>query len=151
MRRDGPGARRFAAKRGRLSRVSAKRAEQADDEAQVREAVFARDGHRCVLQVWVGEPVPHDAPLDPDDLDADWFATVPGCYGPLTFGHRRHASAGGAYITENGNALCLGHNRWCEDEPDAARALGQETPWWLVVREGDPEWHLLGRKANGVH
>lgn len=122
----------------------------ADAEAEVREVVFARDGHRCVLQPWVGEPVPHDVPPDPDDLDGHWYATVPGCYGPLTFHHRRKASSGGAYTPANGLTACLGHNRWIEDEPDAARALGGETPWWLVVTEGDAEWTQLGRKASGV-
>lgn len=125
------------------------RAAAADDEAIEREKVFARDGHRCVLAVWVREPVPFDPAPDPDDLDHASLV-VPNCYGPLTFGHRRHASAGGAYIADNGNTLCLGHNRWCEDEPDAARALGGANPGWLVVREGDPEWHQLGRKAAGV-
>lgn len=115
--------------------------------------MFQRDGHRCVVAGQVGQEIRDRTVVKVanGELEAAVVVyVVPACYGRLTFGHRRHASAGGAYVTENGNALCVGHNGWCEMEPDAARALGGETPWWLVVREGDPEWDQLGRKAQGV-
>lgn len=152
MRRDGPGARRFAASRGRPSPRSDAADADRDRQAEVRAAVFHRDGQRCVLASHVGQIVRDRivVKVDGELRPVDQITEVPRCYGRLTFGHRRHASAGGAYVSENGITLCVGHNGWCEDEPDAARALGGETPWWLVVREGDPEWEALGRKAQGV-
>lgn len=105
------------------------------DERAVREAVFASDGHRCRLRDQVGTFVP----VDGDRLVVE----VPRCWGPLTFQHRRKASAQGAYVEANGATLCAGHNRWVEDEPDAAKLADS----YLVVREGDPEWEQLGRRA----
>lgn len=105
------------------------------DERAVREAVFARDGYRCLLRDHVGELVP-----DPDD---GTIVEVPRCYGPLTFHHRRKAGAAGAYVEANGATTCLTHNVWIEDEPEAAKAV---LPF-LVVREGDPEWDQLGARA----
>lgn len=120
------------------------RREDADRQAEVRAVVFARDGHRCVV-----------APFARTILEwvqdgAGRCVVIPECGGRLEFGHRRHASAGGAYVPENGNAVCHQHNAWQEHYPDAARALGAETPWWLCVREGDDEWTQLGRRAQGV-
>lgn len=153
MRRDGPGARRFANNRGRPSPRSEQQEADADRQAEVRAEVFQRDGHRCVVEPYVGRVIRDRTvvKIASGELQATVVEhVVPACYGRLTFGHRRHASAGGAYVAANGHALCLGHNGWAEMEPDAARALGGETPWFLVVREGDPEWDQLGRKAQGV-
>ena len=105
------------------------------DERAEREAVFASDSHRCRLRDHVGVFVPVDGPR--------LVVEVPDCWGPLTFQHRRKASAQGAYVRANGATLCAGHNRWVENEPDAAVELDP----YLVVREGDPEWEQLGRRA----
>lgn len=100
------------------------------DERAVRDAVFARDGHRCQLRPLI-------------DLE-ELRPLIPPCLGPLTYHHRRKAAASGAYTLDNGVALCAGHNRWVEDEPDQAAEV-----WpYLVVREGDPEWAELGRRAQ---
>jgi hypothetical protein len=116
-----------------------------DDDArrvEVRERVFWRDGRRCVVRQYAEVS---------EWVDGELIRTVlPPCSGPLTFAHRRHASSGGAYVEANGNTMCAGHNGYMEDHPHVARILGGETPWWLVVREGDPEWDQLGRKAQGV-
>lgn len=105
------------------------------DERAVREAVFARDGHRCLLRDHVDTWVRVD--------DGRLVVEVPRCWGPLTFHHRRKASAQGAYSEANGATLCAGHNRFVEDEPDAVVELMPS----LVVREGHPEWEQLGRRA----
>ena len=119
-----------------------------DPAAVLRERVLARDGHRCVLAPWSRTLVlDGSAPLvDSDDLDAPatlqtW--TVPRCWGRLGISLRRPVSAGGAEVAPNAHAACLAHRRWIEDEPDLARELGGETPWWLVVTEADPEWPML--------
>lgn len=111
----------------------------APDERQVQAAVFQRDGLRCQLRDHVGTQyhteLASGAVTDPGE--------VPACWGPLTYHHRRKAGAAGAYTEANGATLCAGHNRWVEDEPDAARLVLPH----LVVREGDPEWPELGRRA----
>ena len=66
------------------------------------------------------------------------------CYGPLTPHHRRKASQGGAYSTENLVVACLAHNEALEADAGLARwahSVG------LVVRRGDPEWEGLGGRA----
>lgn len=104
------------------------------DERAVREAVFASDGHRCRLRDLVGEPF---------DI-AGRIVEVPPCAGVLTYQHRRKASAQGAYNVANGATLCWFHNGWVETEPDAAKLADP----YLVVRDGDPEWEQLGRRAE---
>jgi hypothetical protein len=89
----------------------------------VREVVFARDGHRCLL-----------------------FSSL--CRGGPTFHHRRKAGAGGAYTVENGATLCEFHNGHVEDNPDMYVGDGAFAYLRLVVREGDPDWEELGRRAN---
>lgn len=98
----------------------------------VRDQVFSRDRYQCVL-----------ARVD----------SVAGkCAGPITFHHRRKASAAGAYVEANGRTLCAGHNLWVEDklpilaadDPDYWRPIMTD----LVVREGHPEWEVLGVRAN---
>jgi hypothetical protein len=104
------------------------------DEKTVQRAVFERDGHRCQLYYFVGLRL---------DVELGEFE-VPRCQGPNTFHHRRKASAQGAYVEANGVTLCALHNRWVEDHPDRAVLV---LPL-LVVREADPEWESLGRRAN---
>lgn len=103
------------------------------DERAVRDAVFARDGHRCRLRDHVGTILRFD----------DWEVDVPDCFGGLSYHHRRKAGAAGAYTEANGATLCIGHNRWVEDAPDAAASLDP----FLIVRESDPEWESLGKRA----
>jgi hypothetical protein len=95
--------------------------------ALARRLVFERDGHRCVVG---GQGREH--------------TVAGGCVGGLTFHHRRKRSAQGADTVDNGATLCLGHNQWIEDNPAAARLNFPA----LVVREGDPEWEQLGRRAQ---
>ncbi len=139
---------RKAARRKPLRWSSEAKKADAERREDVRAVVFRRDGHRCVLTPWatrtVYEWVASD--LGPRLVAHD----VPACGGMLEFGHRRKASAGGAYVPANGHATCHAHNAWIESAPAAARAVGGETPWWLCVREGDPEWQSLGRKAAGA-
>lgn len=93
------------------------------DERAVRDAVFRRDGYQCQLR-----------DVEPDHR----------CYGPLTFQHRRKASAQGAYSVANGATLCADGNRRIEQDADLAELAHQAG---LVVREGDPEFEALGRRA----
>lgn len=88
--------------------------------SKVREQVFARAGYRCEL-AGHGE-----------------------CFGPLTFHHRRKASAGGGYTVANGSSLCGSHNDRLEADADLAafaRSVG------LVVRHGDDGFDLLGEAS----
>lgn len=105
--------------------VSLKRARANRAKPAIRQAVFERDGYRCLLG---GYP---------------W---APPCSGtPLTPHHLKKASQGGPYALENLVTLCGGHQTWVEDEPDKAHALG------LVVRRGEEveeSWQLL--RANGL-
>jgi hypothetical protein len=118
---------------------------RSDAVADLRDRVLARDGHRCVLAPWAGRVILDGSAgsVDVDDLDAPgtlMIFTVPRCWGRLGISLRRSLSAGGAEVAPNAHAACGAHRRWIEDEPDLARELGGETPWWLVVRSGDPEW-----------
>lgn len=57
--------------------------------------------------------------------------------------HLRKTGQGGSKINPaNMVACCNPCNGWIEDEPELARALG------LVIREGDPSWEALGRRAD---
>lgn len=114
-----------------LNPISPRRDRDAEDE--IRQAVYARDRHRCLL-----EPMGRQHGLTTAHV-------VPPCRGPLTPHHRRKAGAGGSWSMENLVTLCAGHNGWVEDEPDDARDIFGTT---LVVREGDPEWEELGRRAH---
>lgn len=109
-------------KRGKRLQARNPERRPADVEAEVRERVFTRDRWRCRLEGVGAGP----------------------CSGPLTPHHRRKAGSGGAYVEPNLVALCAGHNTWVEDEPDRARLLFPH----LVVREGDPEWAQLGKRAQ---
>ncbi len=109
---------RSAIKRGkplargkRLSPRSAKREAEAAERFVVRERVFARDGHQCV--------VPRLAALA-----GVASAVVGACFGPLTYHHLKKASAGGPYTVDNGASTCAFHNGWIEDHPYLARSLG---------------------------
>lgn len=58
---------------------------------------------------------------------------------------RRKAGAGGSRQNPaNLVPACNLGNGWIEDEPELARQLGTA----LVVRESDPEWESLGRRAD---
>lgn len=91
-------------------------------ERVVREAVFARDGHRCLL---------HGHPL--------WWGP---CLGALTFHHLYKAGQGGAYTEANGVTLCVHHNDEVENRPDDARALG------LLVDRTTPPDEAQRRRWN---
>lgn len=121
------------ARRARLQPVSKARRGKRDEHRAVRDEVFARDGWTCRLAEHVGDIVT-------TDLLGTRTRVVPDCWGPLTFHHRRKASAGGGYTTENGAVLCSWHNSWVEDEPAAAREAAPH----LVVRRGDPDWDGCG-------
>lgn len=115
--------------RKRLPAKSEKRG--TDDEAErkrlVRREVFRRD-RGCQLR----------------DL-----AGAGECWGGPTPHHRRKASSAGAYTVENLAELCVGHNSRLETDADLAELVREHRPW-LIVREGDPEWHQLGRRASGT-
>lgn len=91
-------------------------------EAEIRLRVFQRD-RCCILRA----------------LDR-----THRCVGPLTPHHRRKAGAGGAYSMANLVTLCAGGNVDVEDRP----AFYREHFPQLVVRESDPEWESLGRRAH---
>lgn len=98
------------ARRTRLRPISDKRRNEAATHAEIRESVFARDGHRCQI------------------------AKIDGageCFGPLTYHHVLKASQGGAYTVANGLTACAAHNEMVEDRPYWAHAHG------LVKRRGD--------------
>jgi hypothetical protein len=62
------------------------------------------------------------------------------------FHHRRKASAGGSNrIGPNALWCCPNCNEAVEEYPADVRAL---TGSQLVVREGDPEWPVLGRRGD---
>lgn len=149
MRRDTPKSKAWANKaRKPLRARSVKQADDSVRQASVRAEVFARDGNRCVVEqfkgtrqsVTIGNRSRSPVLTLPD-------ITLPACRGQLTFGHRRHAGAGGAYVTANGACVCEGCNEHCANNADDMRAIFGTR---LIVREGDPEWDELGRKANGV-
>lgn len=102
------------ARRGRVNPLSAKRRADLPRRAEVREAVFRRDGYRCRL--------------------ADVEGAGP-CFGRLEMHERRKASQlTDSYTVENGAALCSSHNARLESDADLARlarTLG------LVLRRGD--------------
>lgn len=109
------------------SRGASRKADRpSEDKPRVREAVKRRDGF-CLMFVWEGA-------------------------GPCRFGetyhHRRKASSGGAYVEANIVLLCAYHNDLIEDEPGWFVGEGRYAGLQLVVREGDPEWEQLGRRAN---
>ena len=95
---------RVGLRRGkRLKPASDKTIEARDEHAEVRAAVFARDGRQCRV-----------APFLPDDP----------CFGPPTVHHVVKSGQGGAYTEDNLVTACAHHNSWIEDNPDTARALG---------------------------
>ena len=104
-----------------------------DAEDEIRQAVFARDRWCCVLW-WPSWPRPARGGL---------LLHQP-CSGRITPHHRRKAGAAGSWSMENLVTLCVGHNKLIEDEPDLMAALFPH----LVIREGDPEWEELGRRAH---
>lgn len=112
----------------RLPAKSPGKAAAAASEAEIRDAVFARD-RVCLLA---------------DLVEAG------DCVGGPTFHHRRKASSGGAYTAANGALLCRGHNSRLESDADLAELVRAVRPW-LIVREGDDEWELLGRRADRIN
>lgn len=110
-------------RRTRIRPISRKRAAARDERAEIREQVFARDRHRCLLSTYGVGP----------------------CSGRLTPHHLRKEGQGGPYTVDNLLTLCSIHNDWVEDVPDLAWALG------LVVRRGDPpELAAARRLARGI-
>lgn len=114
-------------KRTRMRGQSDARAEDAERRRLVRREVFRRD-RGCQLR---------DLPGAGD------------CFGGPTPHHRRKASSVGAYTVENLVELCVGHNSRLETDADLAELVRRERPH-LIVREGDPEWEQLGRRASGT-
>jgi hypothetical protein len=108
-------------------RSKKKAAAQRDPERdRVREAVFTRDGHACQV-----------APLATD-----------GCFGGLTYGHRRKEGQGGGYTLANGSTQCAHHNTQLEADADLARRARAAG---IVVRRGDPEFDTLGQDSTTEH
>jgi hypothetical protein len=98
-------------KRSRLNPRSTKKIAADKEKPEVRDKVFRRDGHRCILG--------HRRDLPP-------------CFGtPCTPHHLRKEKQGGSYSVGNLVTLCAGHNDWVEQEPDLAHSLG------LVARHGE--------------
>lgn len=58
---------------------------------------------------------------------------------------RKRSSAGSLVAAGNLIPACNWCNGWIEDHPAEARAVAGD---WLVLREGDPEWGELGRRAG---
>lgn len=95
-------------RRARLRPRSERRRREDRANAQVREAVFARDGG-CVLQRFV----PHH------------------CYGGLTLQHVKRAGQGGGYTEANGKAVCAwGNTEWIPQHPEEARLYGLHKWSW---------------------
>lgn len=90
----------------------------------VRELVFTRDGHRCMLSNYGVGP----------------------CSGRLEMHELRKASqTSDGYTVDNGLTLCTEHNQWVERAGDVAHSLG------LVIRRGDPEGLAAARRiARGI-
>lgn len=89
--------------------------------ADVREAVFRRDGYRCRLERAAGE------------VDGEWIDAGP-CHFGLTPHHVHKDGQGGAYDEANLVTLCAHHNDEIEANPRLARlarSLG------LVKRRAD--------------
>ena len=87
-------------KRKPLRRQSVKAAARAREFAQVRVAVFERDGWRCVLE------------------------NRHGCRGPLDPHHIVRRSQGGTDSPFNLVTLCRAHHDWVHGNPAEARQLG---------------------------
>ena len=90
-------------KRSPLRPMSRKRRRASAGRAEIRAAVFARDGQHCRLA---------------------GVTDAGRCFGGLTPHHIVKASQGGPYTEENLVTLCSLHNSWVEDNPNHARALG---------------------------
>jgi hypothetical protein len=121
-----------AVKRTRLRPVSDKRRAARSDAEPVVQSVFARD-QVCILGpiYRVGYFVSaYDTPDRVEILAA--LRAVGPCGGRWrTPHHLRKEGQGGTWAHENIVTLCSAHNRWVEDEPDHAHALG------LVIRAGE--------------
>lgn len=121
-------------KRTRLRPVSGKRRAARSDAEPVVQQVYSRDGHRCVLAP--GNRAMFTLMVSGRQNGkralAEAFAAVGKCAGQaLTPHHLCKAGQGGPWSPENLVTLCSAHNRWVEDEPDHAHALG------LVIRAGE--------------
>lgn len=99
-----------------LQAISTRRRRQARIQAVVKVAVLERDGHRCRMADRVGDSF--------GSLDTGRRVTVPSCWGILEAHHLGKQSQQGEDTLDNEVTLCTGHNRWVEDQPDAARFFG---------------------------
>lgn len=98
----------------KLKAESAKHRQGRAGHDVIREAVFFRDGYRCVLA---------DRP------------ETGKCHGPLTPHHVKKDGQGGSYSMENLRSLCVYHNdTWVEEHPLEAEALGL----WVHAWEPEP-------------
>jgi 5-methylcytosine-specific restriction endonuclease McrA len=93
-----------AKRRKTLKAMSDRRQGELASRREIRERVWARDGHRCRFPH-------HEVP----DLP---------CFGGLTVHHLLKASQGGEYTDENLITICAVGNCWIEDHPRRATELG---------------------------
>jgi 5-methylcytosine-specific restriction endonuclease McrA len=115
-----------------LSPMSAKTKVRQAERAEIRERVFARDGHRCRLDpAGYAESIGR---LMAVGLIPEPRTGVPACHGALTPHHLLKASQGGAYTLDNLVTLCSMHNCWVEDHPAQARDLGLVIYSWEADR-----------------
>jgi hypothetical protein len=77
-------------------------------------------------------------------------ACTPVCTGLGHHGHERRKASSGGSRTNPRNVLwcCNSCNGWVEDFPIAASMWQSTCGLSLVVREGDPEFPLLGKRRS---
>lgn len=153
LRRDGEGARRFADQRSNLNRAPIRRGDPPPSAgAQLRRtALRSRSRKRSDFMRDVRAPQVRAlraagarCELGPVIAAAGGAS---GCTGHVEGLHeRRKRSAGGSLVNpRNLMASCNRCNSFVECEPALIREL---TGTALVVREGDPEWVALGKRAD---
>jgi hypothetical protein len=108
-------------RRTALRPVSAARRADRPRRLEVNEAVYQRDGGRCLLAMLHREP----------EHFAHGTLGVPCSGKPLTPHHLHKAVQGGPHTRGNLVTLCAGHNEGVEDWPSIAHQLG------LVVWAGE--------------
>jgi len=156
LRRDGDGARRFADQRSELKRTEIRRATPATGLPRstlkpTRQRMRQRSEARSELMREVR--VPYIQQLAEIGVGCEIgmvFAEAgidSGCTGKLEGLHERRKRSAGGSLLNHANLIpacnrCNGH---IEDQPGEVRLL---TGTALVLREGDPEWELMGRRSD---